>query len=397
MNMKKRTETELEIIYATWSALVEPGDNLAGILVGQSDAATALDLLRHCAQCQDITPLVQCLGPEASDEVIKNHIAGWMLRLEQVNVEACLDILDRCGGKLLTPNQPQWPTALDDLGPSAPFALWIRGRTEVLAGLSTAQKLTLVGARCATRYGEQVAADLAYDLSQGGSWVLSGGAFGIDAAAHRGALAGGGMTVAAMAGGVDAPYPRSHWDMFHSIMQNGALIAEVPCGTRPAKHRFLARNRLLAALGDMTVVVEAAARSGALSTARHALSLGRPLGAVPGQITSEMSRGTNQLLREEALCITSSGDIREILAPIGTDLGQDEYETALLANPGFFDGLSNLAARVFDAVPHRHFAPLAVIAREAGLGAEQVATQLGTLELLGKVDRQGGGYRVRAS
>src|SRR5690606_5565399 len=194
----------------------------------------------------------------------------------QAVVEALTGAVE-VGARLLLPGDPDWPHRLDDLEAHAPLVLWVRGDVSLL---STVDSIGIVGARAATGYGEHVTAELSGSLAADGTVVVSGGAYGVDGAAHRAALGVGGRTIALLAGGVDRPYPAGHRELFDRIIASGALVAETPCGTAPTKWRFLARNRLIAALGAATVVVEAGWRSGSLNTAGHAAALGRPLGAV---------------------------------------------------------------------------------------------------------------------
>ncbi|WP_374314807.1 DNA-processing protein DprA, partial [Microbacterium sp.] len=289
--------------YATvvWAHLVEPGDGVAGRLVAAHGPIRALEV----ALGEHDTVAVP-----ASD--LRDGRKRWMLRLDPDGVAHGLRSADRSSVTIVTRADPEWPDQLDDLGMHAPHCLWVRGDRAVLARLRPS--VAIVGARAATSYGDHVALELSADLAGGGLPVISGGAYGIDGAAHRAALEVGGMTVALLAGGVDRSYPAGHAGLIERIAAGGAVISEVPCGAAPTKWRFLQRNRLIAALSDATVVVEAGWRSGSLNTAGHAASLGRPLGAVPGPVTSAASAGTHRLLREyDAACITSAADVRELL------------------------------------------------------------------------------------
>ncbi len=167
------------------------------------------------------------------------------------------------GAQLVVPGDANWPVSLDDLGPHAPNALWVRGHADLLV---REPRVSMVGARAASSYGEHVAAELSGDLAARGAVVVSGGAYGIDGAVHRAALGVGGATVAFLAGGVDRAYPMGHQRLLQQIAVEGAVVSEPPCGAAPTKWRFLARNRLIAALGQATVVVEAGWRSGSLNS-----------------------------------------------------------------------------------------------------------------------------------
>ena len=191
-----------------------------------------------------------------------------------------LDGWERAGIRLLCPGDPGWPGQLAVLGDACPWALWVRGTADLR--FACLRSVSIVGTRAATAYGRHVCAELAAALAERGWAVVSGGAFGIDGWAHRGALSAEGSTIAVLASGVDDPYPRGHHELFQAVTGHGALVSEQPPGRSPTRPGFLVRNRLIAALSRGTVVVEAALRSGALNTARHARDLNRPLMAVPG-------------------------------------------------------------------------------------------------------------------
>lgn len=241
--------------------------------------------------------------------------------------------------------------------------------------------VSMVGARAASGYGEHVAADLAGDLAAGGAVIVSGGAYGIDGAVHRAALGVQGATIAFLAGGVDRAYPAGHHRLLQQIADEGALVSEPPCGAAPTKWRFLARNRLIAALGQATVVVEAGWRSGSLNTAGHAASLGRPLGAVPGPVTSASSAGCHRLLREyDAQCVTSAREVRELWGAIAGDSAARERQ-----DPN--------RTRVLDALSTRTRLSVEEIARRSGLSPDRVRSLLGVLHLEGDVAREDEGWR----
>ncbi|WP_229382377.1 DNA-processing protein DprA [Microbacterium schleiferi] len=218
--------------------------------------------------------------------------------------------------RILTPGTPGWPEGLSDLGVLAPVALWVKGDAGLLTS-SLGSRVTMVGARAATGYGEHVATELAADLAQLPRVILSGGAYGIDGAAHSAALAvRAGSTVAVLASGLDRYYPAGHQELLARVANTGAVISEAPPGAAPTRWRFLQRGRLLAALSASTIVVEAGYRSGSLHTAAEAHRLGRPVGAVPGPITSAASAGCHRLLHDQmATVITSTGDITALTDP----------------------------------------------------------------------------------
>ena len=317
---------------------------------------------------------------------------------------------ERCGGRLVVPEDDEWPAvplhALtvavseepDDprrqsdrtVAPVPPVGLWVRGpaRLDQLVDRSVA----IVGSRASTAYGEHVAAELGHHLGERGWTVVSGGAYGIDAAAHRGALAADAPTLSVLACGIDRPYPSGHGALFHRIVETGLLVSEWPPTCAPLRHRFLVRNRLIAALTRGTVVVEAAARSGAQATARRARKLGRELLVVPGPVTSAMSVGCHELLREEesgARLVTTAAQVIEAVGGIGTDLAEPVERPA-----GPRDGLSDLAARVLDACPVRIGVSPERLAAIAGCEVLDVLRVLPALELADLVQWTGTGWRV---
>lgn len=379
--------TDPRLAAAAWSRIVEPGDEAAGTLADNLGAVGALDWLvstgaRGSVDAERSRPWHAAVG-------------RWVPRLENLDVRRELDALAGLGGHLLVAGDPGWPVGLEDLGAARPFALWVRGALP--AEIRSGRGVAIVGARAATAYGEHVAAELGHALAESGVGVVSGGAYGIDAAAHRGALAAArssasaGATVAILAGGVDRFYPAGNTELFEAILATSAVFSEVPPGSAPTRNRFLARNRLIAAGTAATVVVEAAWRSGALSTAAHAARLARHVGAVPGPVTSMASAGCHRLLREsDAVCVTAASDVLELIAPMGEQLATDQPVQA-----GLLDGLDPVSARLLDALPARGAAAVANLARSAGLGSSEVRSALGVLELAGRVERAAGGWRRR--
>jgi len=349
-----------ELARIAWTVLIEPGDGTAGQLIARLGARAALDALGDADRI-------------ATDEA-RAAIDRWRPRWDSALVIGAIEEARRRSLRLLTPCSPLWPDGFDDLGPHAPVALWVRGEPETLSAASVA----VVGARAATPYGEHVATDIAGELAAGGLTVISGAAYGIDGAAHRAALRAGGSTAAFVAGGADRVYPSGHAHLLQEIAARGAVIAECPPGTTPTKWRFLARNRLIAAAAHGTVVVEAGGRSGSINTAGHAASLGRPLGAVPGPVTSSTSSGCHRLLREyDATCVTSAADVREMLG------SPDAPQPLAYDSPD--------AIRVGDALSRR---PRTVdeLARRSGLAPDDVTAVLGLMSLEGRASARADGW-----
>jgi DNA processing protein len=272
----------------------------------------------------------------------------------------------------------------------------VRG-TGDLASLGT-RAVAVVGARAATSYGEHVAAEFSYSLARADVTIVSGGAYGIDAAAHRGALAAGGQSVLVSAAGLDRPYPTGNAELFRRVAESGLLVSESPPGTAPHRHRFLTRNRLIAAFAAGTVVVEAARRSGAANTAAHCLAMGRVVMAVPGPVTSAMSAGCHALLRRESHPAVLVTGAREVLDAVGFGAHSQPAEQAIATNARqrAIDGLDPTARRVFDGLTLRDFATPAAIARRCGVAVPDVVRALPMLELAGLLDCVDGGYRARS-
>lgn len=286
------------------SMIAEPANVTVGRLLRQEGGIETLRAL-------ETTDPISGARPEEA-AILHNRVQEVISRPDFD--DALRDALDGSYQPLI-PGDPHWPAPVDDLGDRAPYVLWTRGATSFLAG-SSHDRLTITGARASTSYGNQAASELAQGASLAELIVVSGGAYGIDGAAHRAALSVGGSTIAVMAGGPDHLYPRGHADMLEQIADTGLLVSELPPRSTPTRQRFAARGRLLAALSSSTVIVEAGARSGALDVAREARALGRGVGAVPGPATSATSTGTHMLIREgTATLITGPHDL---LTPMNT-------------------------------------------------------------------------------
>ncbi len=320
---------------------------------------------------------------------LERALSRWVARLGEVPPEPELAAWWRDGIRLVIPGDAEWPSQLDVLGQARPWGLWVRGDADLR--YACLRSVSVVGTRAATAYGTYVCGEMAVSLADAGWTIVSGGAFGIDGCAHRGAIAVAGVTVAVLPCGVDLAYPRAHDGLFRSVREQGALVSEWPPGRMPTRHGFLVRNRVIAALSRGTVVVEAALRSGALNTARHAYDQGRPLMAVPGPVTSPQSAGCHEAIREwGAVCVTGARDVVELLEFSG-DEQSGQRRGPVLAR----DLLGPVDTRVLEAVPPRTGRGPARIAIAAGVDFDTVMRCLGGLAAAGFVERCERGWRLR--
>jgi DNA processing protein len=400
--MEQRVDHEQRRARAVLSRIAEPGDVALAALVDRHGPVAVVDGLRR------------------GDTFGREQAAAWRVRLAGHDPDADLEQAARVGARLVCPGDDEWPASLDDLldvvaldagtpaSPSVdrsdrhdrqqrlraggvPLALWVRGRGG-LADLCAAS-VSVVGARAATAYGTEVAGDLGHAVAGRGVAVVSGAAYGVDGAAHRGALAASAPTVAVLACGVDVGYPRGHANLLERIAESGLVVSEVPPGSAPSRVRFLVRNRLIAALSRGSVVVEAAVRSGALNTARWAQQMMRPVMGVPGPVTSAMSAGVHQMLREGmAVLVTDGDEVLETISAIGENtLPLRHGET----RPR--DRLDEVTRRVLEAVPVARPVGADRIARTAGLPRHEVELRLGRLLLQDFVERAGDRWRLSAA
>jgi DNA processing protein len=367
---------------ATLTCLVEPGDSLLGALLRDREPAEVVAAIRAGRLPAGTVP-----GHDRG--AVTRALRRWAARAAETPAEHDLAVWHKQGIRLICPGESEWPTQLDALADASPFALWLRGTADLR--YCCLNSVSVVGARAATAYGAHVSTEMAAALGNRGWTVVSGGAYGIDDSAHRGALAAEGRTIAVLACGVDWPYPAGHADLFDEIATSGALVSEWPPGRRPTRHGFLIRNRVIAALTRGTVVVEAGLRSGALSTARHARDLCRPLMAVPGPVTSAASAGCHEIIREwGAVCVTSAVQVLEQVGVVGEHLPEPGRGPVLP-----HDALDPVTAQVLDAIPARAGAGPAVIAATAGVDLDTAIRCLGALAAGGFVDRCETGWRVR--
>ncbi|WP_353810164.1 DNA-processing protein DprA [Agromyces sp. SYSU T00194] len=367
---------------ATLMVIAEPGDGVAGALVHALGARRLVETLLTGESADALGAAASGTGAEVETSLIARALARWRPRLDLPAAARSVEQAARSGARLVLPGDAEWPAGLDDLGVHAPPGLWVRGAPHALAALQ--RSVALVGARAATGYGEHVTTQAAAGLVDRGFAIVSGAAYGIDARAHRAALASDGTTVAFLAGGVDRPYPAAHDSLLADIAARGAVISEVPCGAAPTKWRFLERNRLIAASAGATVVLEAGRRSGSLNTAGHAAALGRPLGAVPGPVTSPASAGCHRLLREyDAVCVTDAAEMAELAGDVRADR---------VAHPTLCE-LSPDELRALDAVAPRTARTIEEIARRAGFDVPQARAALAGLEVLGLAVSERGRFR----
>jgi DNA processing protein len=323
--------------------------------------------------------------------VSETTAGGSRVRAERYDVLDDVRQLERVGGRFVVPGDDEWPKLSLDWVPGVeapPLGLFLRGSRKLSELVD--QAVAIVGSRASTAYGAHVAGELGLGLADRGWTIASGGAYGIDGAAHGGALdARAGSTIAVLACGVDVTYPKGHDQLLGRIAAAGLVVSEHPPGCAPTRPRFLIRNRLIAALSEGTVVVEAALRSGSLTTARQARDLGRHLMAVPGPVTSEMSTGSNKLLRNGANCVTCAADVLDVVGRLVLDAAP---ETRGPVSPR--DDLTETERQVLEAVPVRRWAGPASIAKTAGVPTMTVQQTLPPLQVAGLVEQSLDGWRL---
>jgi len=371
----------------------EHDERLARIALGQLGEPGDLKIAGLTAEIGAVE-LHRLLRDERGPGDVMTDIAG---RLAILDPERDLDRATRMGIRFLIPSDPEWPAPVDDLEMAeplqrvgrAPIGLWVKGprRLDELVG-----GVAIVGSRSASTYGGDVAATIAAEVVHAGRWVVSGAAFGIDHAAHRGALAAGGTTIAILACGVDRAYPAAHKALLDHLAREGAVVSEVAPGRAPTRLRFLARNRLIAALTRGTLVVEAATRSGALNTANWAARLNRAVMGVPGPVTSAQSQGVHDLIRTGAATLVTSGpQVLEMVGQAGTNLVEVARGPARAR-----DLLTRRQQQVLEAVPLGTPARVDSIARTAGMGVMEVRSTIGVLEQKGLAVLVDDGWRLAA-
>ncbi|EGX60249.1 DNA mediated transformation protein [Streptomyces zinciresistens K42] len=354
------------------SRVAEPGDAVVGRWLREFGIDTVVRRLRR--------------GTETLPGVGAKRWEGLRSRAALADPARDLATARAAGVRFLCPGDGEWPGQLDDLGDARPVGLWVRGPADLR--MWALRSVALVGARACTEYGAHMAATVACGLAERGWVVVSGGAYGVDGAAHRGALGAGGATVAVLACGVDRPYPRGHTQLINRIAEQGLVIGELPPGEHPTPSRFVVRNRVIAALTRGTVVVEAAHRSGSLVTARAARRLGRHTMGVPGPATSALSAGVHELLRGEAELVTDAAEVVELVGAMG-ELAPERRGPVLPR-----DLLRPMARDVLAALPGTRAAPPAEIARAARTTEDDAIARLYELRSLGWVERHGDGWKL---
>ncbi|AZM59797.1 MULTISPECIES: DNA-processing protein DprA [unclassified Streptomyces] len=352
--------------------VLEPGDETGGRWVRELGVDEVVRRLRRRTE-----PL-----PGVSDR----RWAGLTARAERAEPGRDLTVAREAGARFVRPGTAEWPAQLDDLGDARPLGLWVRGGPDLR--MWALRSVAVVGARACTEYGAHMAATLAAGLAERGWVVVSGGAYGVDGAAHRGALGSGGATVAVLACGLDRPYPRGHAGLIGRIADQGLVVGELPPGDHPTPSRFILRNRVIAALTRGTVVVEAAHRSGSLVTARAARRLGRHTIGVPGPATSGLSAGVHELLRQDAVLVTDADEVVELVGDMG-ELAPERRGPVLPR-----DLLDPAGRQVLAALPARGTARPDEIARAAQTTPDDAIARLYELRALGYVERHGDGWKL---
>ena len=370
------------------SFLAKPGDPVLGAALRTRTAEDVLALVTGASADGEAL-----LADQNEDAALNRAVQRWRDRLGEIPSTARLAAWQDSGLRLVIPGDAEWPTQLDDLGDSRPLLLWLRGTADLR--LTCVNSVAIVGSRAATGYGQHVAIELAAVLAERGVATVSGGAYGIDASAHRGALAGGGNTVAVLAGGLAFGYPQGNRGLFNAVAGQGVLVSECPPDSAPTRPGFLVRNRIITALSRGTVVVEAALRSGALNSARHARELCRPVMVVPGPVTSEYSAGCHELIRDYgAMLVTCAADVLAHVALPGD--GDIVYPAGPRCGPATArDMLDPVAVAVLEEVPVRGGRGPASIAVRAGVDLDTALRCLGELAAGGFVERCDTGWRSR--
>ncbi|WP_392542584.1 DNA-processing protein DprA [Oryzobacter telluris] len=364
---------------AAWTYVAEARSPTLHRLIEADGAVEALRMLRAGS--------VRRRALELHPQARPVDLEGWEARIGELDLDGIARACDQGSLTLLVPGDVGWPTGLDRLDDPPP-CVFVRGDPDLEALVE--RSVALVGSRAATEYGLRTAGDLADGLVTRGFTVVSGAAYGIDAAAHRAALAADGRCVAVLACGADRYYPGPHRGLIDAVARSGAVVSESPPGAAPYRWRFLARNRIIAALSSATVVVEAGLRSGSLSTAREAREHHLPVGAVPGPVSSATSAGCHALVRDtDAVLVTDAAEVAELAASMGEHLAPARDRGP--SRPE--DHLDEVSYRVWAAVPTRGSASTERLGVSSGVRAEALAGILAALEVDGLVVRDSGRWR----
>jgi DNA processing protein len=364
-----------------------------------SDRAARMALSRIVdAGDPELSAVVERIGaPAVLGGLLEGNFGAPLARrAASVDLDSSTRLATTGSVRFVVPGDEEWPDRLSDLGRSQqvqrrggiPFGLWLRGPGHLAAMVERA--VAIVGSRAATAYGSGVATELAAELAEHGVTVISGGAYGIDAAAHRGALAVDGPTIAVVANGVDISYPAGNGSLFDSLGKDKLLVSELPPGAHPTRVRFLARNRLIATLSLGTVVVEAALRSGARNTASWAIECHRQLMAVPGPVHSTMSAAPHLMIRNgQATLVTAAAEVLEMISGLGMEMVPMPHGASRPT-----DNLDGARLAVFEAVPARRRLSVSAIALTAGVNIRDCLAHLAALESAGLVKGTAGGWRA---
>lgn len=372
---------------AVFSHLCEPGDQAHNLFLEHIDQSALLQLLVARASAKAASAAFETFQVQQIEESFgqpfevlwRESCERWLPRLSKNEFIANLDHAKALGLRLVPKPSHFYPNRFEVLEAGQPDVIWAKGNVDLLNAPAI---VAIVGSRNTSVYGRNVATDLAVVAADHNIVTVSGGAFGIDACAHQASLDAGGATIAVMAGGLGRLYPMANLELLQNVAREGLLISELPPKVAPAKWRFLMRNRLIAALGDATVMVQAGIKSGAMSTARKAQDLHKTVAVVPGQINSAFHIGCHRFVNEfgGTQLITNSADLPYLLKATG-NLG-----------PLPPNGLGVLETRAFDA-----FQPgensFEQLLKESGLTSNEGAIALGSLQLEGLVERFGAGYR----
>ncbi len=383
---------------AIWSAISEPGDPVAGQLVAMVGPVEAL---------------------RAVGERPESCLHRFRARLNRIDVSAFDGVPGNCadgsaaqkhpgGQRLICPDDDEWPAGVNDLA-VPPICLWARGPLPLAQAAQ--RSVAVVGARAATAYGNRLASEIAAGLAERGFTVISGAALGIDGAAHRGALAMGGQTIAVLAGGLDRPYPGAHAGLIEHISQVGALVSEVPSGSPPLRNRFLQRNRLIATMSQGTVVIEAGLRSGARNTAATAALHHRVVAALPGPVTSPESAGCHEMIRSgQAILVTDAAEVADAVGQIGRDLAPSRRHSAMadsspqppfatfaltrseMSSASDRSDLTDADRRLWEVLASRRARAVNELAGQLGRDEAATSAGLGRLELSGLARRTPQGW-----